>query len=62
MPEIGIRMALGATGRDVTRMLVGRGLRLAVAGVAIGVAATLVLTRVVSSFSSLLYGVRQRIR
>ncbi|MGD0362207.1 MAG: ABC transporter permease [Bryobacteraceae bacterium] len=58
VPEIGIRMALGATGWDVTQMLVGQGLRLAVAGIAIGVAAALALARVVSSFSRLLYGVR----
>jgi predicted permease len=57
VPEIGIRMALGATGWDVMRMLVGQGLRLAVAGIGIGLAAALVLTRVVSSFSRLLYGV-----
>ena len=38
-------------------MVAGEGLGLAVAGVAIGVAATLVLTRVVSQFSRLLYGI-----
>jgi putative ABC transport system permease protein len=55
--EIGIRMALGARKRDVVRMVIGQGLRLAFVGVAIGAAAALILARVLSSFSHLLYGV-----
>ncbi|HXZ10821.1 MAG TPA: ABC transporter permease [Candidatus Sulfotelmatobacter sp.] len=55
--EIGIRMALGAERRKVFQLVIGQGLRLALAGIAIGSATTLVLTRVVSSFSQLLYGV-----
>jgi predicted permease len=55
--EIGIRMALGAHKRDVFRMVVGQGLALALAGLAIGVVAALILIRVLSSFSLLLYGV-----
>jgi predicted permease len=55
--EIGIRMALGAEKRDLFRMVVGRGLRLALAGLAIGVTAALILTRLLLSFSQLLYGV-----
>jgi predicted permease len=55
--EIGIRMALGAVKRDVLRMVIGQGLRMALGGIAIGVAAALVLTRVMLSFSQLLYGV-----
>ena len=55
--EIGIRMALGAERRDVFRMVIEQGLRLALAGVAIGAAAALILARLLSSFSHLLYGV-----
>jgi len=56
--EMGIRIALGAAKWDVLRLVLGRGLRLAVTGVAIGTAASLVLAKIVSSFSSLVYGVR----
>jgi putative ABC transport system permease protein len=53
--EIGVRMALGARGVDVVRMIAGRGLMLAGIGVAIGVVAALGLTRLMSS---MLFGVR----
>jgi ABC-type antimicrobial peptide transport system permease subunit len=53
--EIGIRMALGATQRDVLWFLAAQGLVLAAVGVAIGVLAAFGLTRYVAS---LLYGVR----
>ena len=55
--EIGIRIALGAEKKDVFRLIVGRGLRLALAGVAVGTITALILARVLSSFSHLLYGV-----
>jgi predicted permease len=56
--EIGIRMALGAVKGDILRMVLGQGLRLALGGIAIGMAAALALTRVLGSFSRLLYGVQ----
>jgi predicted permease len=46
--EIGLRMALGAQRRDVLRMIVRRGLTLAVVGVGVGIAASAVLTRLIS--------------
>jgi putative ABC transport system permease protein len=47
--EIGLRMALGAQPRDVLRVIVAHGLRLALLGLCIGVAASLMVTRWMSS-------------
>jgi putative ABC transport system permease protein len=52
--EIGIRMALGATRADVMRLVVGNGMLLTCIGIAIGIAASIALTRVMQSF---LFGV-----
>ncbi|HEY6402478.1 MAG TPA: FtsX-like permease family protein, partial [Blastocatellia bacterium] len=47
--EIGIRMALGAKPRDVLRMVVAQGMRLALIGLAIGLTGAFALTRVMAS-------------
>ncbi|MGH9937369.1 MAG: ADOP family duplicated permease [Blastocatellia bacterium] len=47
--EIGIRMALGARQRDVLRMVVAQGMRLALIGLAIGLTGAFALTRVMES-------------
>lgn len=52
--EIGIRMALGALPRDVLRLILGQGMRIALTGLAIGIIASLGLARLMSN---LLFGV-----
>ena len=47
--EIGIRLALGAKGQDILRLVVGNGARLIGAGIVIGVAASFALQRLVST-------------
>jgi predicted permease len=52
--EIGLRMALGAQGRDVLRLVVIDGMKLTILGIAIGLPASYVLTKLMKSY---LYGV-----
>jgi ABC-type antimicrobial peptide transport system permease subunit len=52
--EIGVRVALGATSSNVQQMVIGEGLVLTGLGIAIGLAGTLALSRLLASF---LFGV-----
>ncbi len=52
--EIGIRLALGAQARDVFKLIIGHGMLLVAIGVALGLAASFGLTRLIAS---LLFGV-----
>jgi ABC-type antimicrobial peptide transport system permease subunit len=53
--EIGLRLAMGAGSSKVRNMVVFQGLRLALAGVVVGIAAAVGLTRLIAS---LLFGVK----
>ncbi len=55
LQEIAIRMALGASGRTVVRMVLTHGMALAGAGLAVGIAGALILTR---TLGSLVEGIR----
>jgi putative ABC transport system permease protein len=56
--ELGIRMALGASRQDVVRLVVWQGLQLTAVGVAIGLVASLIVTRLATAaLSNLLFNV-----
>jgi putative ABC transport system permease protein len=57
IPEIGIRVALGATPGEILRMIVGHGAKLASAGLVLGIALALGMTRLMQG---LLFGVTAR--
>jgi putative ABC transport system permease protein len=52
--ELGIRLALGATKRDVLRLIIGQGVKLALAGLALGLAGSFALMRMLKT---MLFGV-----
>jgi len=54
VPEMGVRIALGARAGDILRFVIARGISLAVVGVFVGTAVAIVLPRIMAS---LLYGV-----
>ena len=53
-PEIGMRIALGAAPRDIVALILKQGLAMTLAGISVGLAGSLAVTRV---FKSLLIGV-----
>lgn len=55
VPEIGLRMALGASPSDILRRVVGHGLKLAAIGACVGVAGALALSRLLAT---VLFGVK----
>ena len=52
--ELGIRIALGAQGRDILKLIIGQGMRLVIVGVGIGLVVSLALARLIEK---LLFGV-----
>ena len=57
VPELGVRIALGASPRDIRRLVFGHGAKLTVAGLAIGLGLALIAGR---ALQGLLFGVTAR--
>jgi len=57
VPEIGVRVALGASPHDIMRMIVAQGAKLAAIGLVVGIGLTLAATRLLQG---LLFGVTPR--
>ena len=53
--EIGVRMALGATPRNVVRLILGQGMRVVAAGIVAGLAGAVLVTRLMTN---VVYGIR----
>jgi ABC-type antimicrobial peptide transport system permease subunit len=47
--EIGLRMALGAASHDVVKMVLAEGVRMAIAGLALGLGGAILITRLIST-------------
>ncbi len=48
--EVGVRMALGAQGSDVVRLIVGQGMKVTAIGIVLGIGGALGLSRFIESF------------